>query len=154
MSKGQSKVTDGVDVEDYHEDQVAASNNKRQMFVRNDGLKGCHVLKHDKGIDVNNCNTEVFASLERSLIEDGHARGGSAMVACGLCAVDCRRRRTSGIRYGCGRCGVDRQGQGYTWGIRALICGLCGIPVPQVRARGCWRNTIGRLQGDSPYKTP
>ena len=81
MSKGQSKVTDRVDVEDYHEDQVAASNNERQTIVRDSDIKGWHVLKHDKGIDVNNCNTEVFESLGRSFIEDGDARKGSAIVA-------------------------------------------------------------------------
>ena len=89
MSEGQSKVTGRVDVEDDHEDQVAASSNQRQSFVRDNGMKGWHVCKHDEGIDVNNCNTEVFESLERSFIEDSVAHG---------------------IRYGCGLCGVDRQG--------------------------------------------
>ena len=75
MSKGQSKATDSVDVEDDHQDRVAASGNGRLTFVRDNGMKGMHLLKHDEGIDVNNCNTEALESLERSCIEDSDARG-------------------------------------------------------------------------------
>ena len=70
MSKRQSKVTARVDFEDGHEDPVDAIDDKRQTLVRDSDLKGWHVLKHGKSIDVVDCSTEVCESLERSFIED------------------------------------------------------------------------------------